>query len=102
MSSALPRVSPTVILKEMDSGAVLFCSRTEVYFGLNSVGLFIWRFLEASASEKSVFTSLVRSLSHQYPDIPLSQLETDAREFLDAMEDSELVMKSSDAGPVTP
>lgn len=38
-----PRAS--VVVKAMDDGSVLFAPETELYFGLNQTGTFIWRHL---------------------------------------------------------
>ncbi len=92
----LPRRSDSVIFKEMDEGAVLFCTRTEVYFGLNPVGVQIWALLE---TESGTLLEVVDALAATYPDHPRQELETDAREFLDALLENELVVPSSSASP---
>jgi hypothetical protein len=85
----LPARSDTVIFKEMDEGAVLFCTRSEVYFGLNPVGVQIWAILGTSAA---TLPEVVDALSANYPEHPRAELETDVREFLAALSEHELVV----------
>jgi hypothetical protein len=76
----------------MDEGGVLFCSRTEIYFGLNAVGVAIWdRLPEAGAPEGRNFEGLVDALQEVYPDVDRAILATDVQEFLGALEESELI-----------
>ena len=88
MSADLPVKSPTVVLKEMDEGAVLFCSRTEVYFGLNQVGSAIWNQL---SDGDGTFDGLLDALQSVVPEIDRDTLAADVREFLTALEENELV-----------
>jgi hypothetical protein len=88
LSASLPVKSPTVVFKELNEGGVLFCSRTEVYFGVNRVGAAIWNQLsEVNGS----FDGLLDVLLGMFPDIGRDQLAQDVREFLNALKESELV-----------
>ncbi len=89
VSDSLPIPSPTVLCKELDEGAVLFCSRTEVYFGLNSVGVVIWN---ALADGARTLDALVEALEARYPDQDGHVLRADAQEFVDALSESELLV----------
>lgn len=92
MSHQLPSKSPTVLFKEMDEGGVLFCSRTEIYFGLNSVGAIIWNHLpEGAPSGNGSVGKLLDSLHEAYPDVDRDDLAADVREFLETLETSQLV-----------
>ena len=92
VSDLLPRPSPTVLCKEMDEGAVLFCSRTEVYFGLNPVGVLIWSTLSDGAR---TLDDVVEAMQIRYPDEDQAVLRDDAREFLDTLTESELLVPAS-------
>jgi hypothetical protein len=80
----------------MDEGGVLFCSRTEVYFGVNPVGAAIWNKLpsEAGAGAGGV-DGLLNELVTLYPDAGREVLAADLREFLDEPRKSELVVYGS-------
>lgn len=92
MSDSLPIPSPTVLCKELDEGAVLFCSRTEVYFGLNPVGVVIWNALSDGIR---TLDDLLVALEVRYPDQDLEVLRADAREFVEALAESELLVAST-------
>lgn len=91
MSIRLPAKSPTVVFKEMDEGGVLFCSRTEVYFGVNQAGAIIWDLLpEAGGAGAGALDAVVDALQAAFPEVSREQLDADAREFLRALEENEL------------
>jgi hypothetical protein len=76
----------------MDDGGVLFCTRTEVYFGLNAVGVKIWEALSADPrSAGGELEDLVTTLQQAYPEVDRQLLAGDVDEFLRAMAESELV-----------
>lgn len=81
--------SPSVICKDMGDGAVLFCSRSEVYFGLNDVGVLVWNRL--SEYPRTV-ADLVELLHGHFPEQERPELEADVREFTAALEKNELVL----------
>jgi hypothetical protein len=85
---SLPLRSTTVVAQPLDEGAVLFCTRTEVYFGLNGVGQLIWDTLGTPGSS---FSDLERLLTERYPDVSPSNLAADARDFLNALNEAGLV-----------
>ena len=96
----LPVRSPTVLFRRMDDGAVLFCSRTETYFGVNKVGADVWENLAASAEgEPRTLVDLLAALQPVYPDVSAETLSADIREFLDAMAQSELVIHVEPRAP---
>jgi len=86
----LPKPSPTVVFQQLDDGAVLFCSRTEVYFGLNDVGTFIWNRLP----ELPHMEALDGAMAERFPDAAADVVKADAREFLEALLTYELVVRA--------
>jgi len=79
MTDTLPRPRPSVIFKEMDDGAVLYCTETEVYFGVNAVGVVIWN---ALAAAEATADDLVAAVCRSFPDAPASEVPADVEEFL--------------------
>ena len=84
----LPNRGPTVIFQEMDDEAVLFCTQSEVYFGLNSVGKTIWELLGDGVTR---FDKLIALLSQRYPEVEERVLQEDAAEFLEQLHENGLV-----------
>ncbi len=100
MSIIIPAKSPTVLFKEMDEGGVLFCTRTEAYFGVNEVGAAIWaRLPDTGTSPGADVGTLVDALQERYPEVAREQLASDVREFLAALEEGELVVHADGAAP---
>jgi hypothetical protein len=80
----------------MDEGGVLFCTRTEVYFGVNRVGAAIWNLLPARGAERADgVDGLLDELVRLYPDAGRDVLAADLRDFLDELEKGELVAYAS-------
>lgn len=78
----LPVAHPSVIIQSLDDGAVLFAPETEIYYGLNTVGLRIWHLLPPATR---TLEALCAELARVYPEVPVEQLAADARELLDAL-----------------
>jgi hypothetical protein len=77
-----------VVFREVPEGGILFCSRTEVYFSLNSIGVRIWRWLPpVCASEDEV----VSRLSAEYPEVNLGTIAADVRRLIDDLVEHGLV-----------
>lgn len=84
----LPQPRPTVIYRDLPEGAILFCTRTEVYYSLNPIGARIWQLLPpVCASEDEI----VARLSEEYPDINLGKIASDVRRLLDELVGNGLV-----------
>jgi hypothetical protein len=80
----------------MDEGGILFCTRTEVYFGVNQVGATIWNLLPASGADGGRdVDGLLDELVRLFPDAGREVLTGDLREFLGALEEGELVAYAS-------
>lgn len=90
----LPSPSESVIVKELADGAVLYCSRTEVYFGLNDVGMAVWQSLPPVFMEMD---DLIEDLARRFPEVPVETIRTDAVEFLTDLESNELVKPAGSA-----
>ena len=87
-SSSLPRPKESVVFKEVPEGAILFCTRTEVYYALNSVGVRIWHSLHpVCASEAEV----VMKLSAEFPDVNLGRIAADVRRLIADLSENGLV-----------
>lgn len=85
--TSLPQPSPTVVVCDVDGGAVLLSTETETYYGLNSVGAKIWALLPAHES----IESLCQALQQEYPEVDIATLVTDASELLDDLKKGGLV-----------
>ena len=94
----LPSPSSTVILKELNDSAVLYCSRTEVYFGLNEVGLAIWQALPSASEPAETFDTLAATLEGRFPEVASETIRGDAQEFLEALSLNGLVSSSVGTG----
>src|SRR5688500_9979102 len=82
MTPNLPRPRTTVIYKDLPEGAILFCTRTEVYFSLNPIGAKIWKLLPPVCVRED---QVVAHLSAEYPDINLGKISADVRRLLDEL-----------------
>lgn len=78
----LPVPSRTVICKEIDDGAVLFCTRTEVYFGVNNAARLIWSLLPPNLTHAE---DLDRHMTQAYPEVDPEVIREDIDEFLEGI-----------------
>lgn len=85
----LPVPSPAAVFQTVADGAVLLHTQHEVYYGLNAVGVEVWRLL----TESDDLADLCVRLGRQYPDVLPEQLRTDVTELLDALQTAGLVVK---------
>lgn len=76
----LPLPDSSVVYRDLPEGAVLFCTRTEVYFSLNPVGARIWRLLPPVCTTEE---DIVSALTEEYPDVPVDKIAADVRRLLD-------------------
>ena len=93
--SPLPRPSSTVTFRKMDEGGVLLCSKTEVYFGLNTLGVVIWEELAGQPVGSRRMGDLVSRLTSTYPEVDPGVLMAEVQEFLTALVESGLVQYGS-------
>ncbi len=89
----LPNPRPDVIYKSVPDGAVLFDTRQEVYFGLNSVGARIWELLPPRCR---TWDDLLLALQEEYPEAEVSMLREDAAELLDELGAQGLLLPSAE------
>jgi hypothetical protein len=71
-----------VIFKALATGAVLYSTAEEVYFGLNAVGVRIWELLPPAQTELNDLCSV---LADEYPDVPADMIRADVIEVLDEL-----------------
>ena len=76
----LPQPRPSVVYHELPEGAILFCTRTEVYYSLNPVGATIWKLLPPVCATEEDIVSMI---SEKYPDINLGKIAADVRRLID-------------------
>ena len=75
----LPTADPKVIYRSVAGGAVLLSTAQEVYYGLNTVGAYVWEHLPPVFQ---TLEQLAAALSAAYPDVPAESLRTDIQELL--------------------
>ncbi len=73
-------LSPTVLISEVQSEAVLLNTTTGNCFVLDSLGLAICKLLEAECN----FSEIVEYLQQQFPD-SASQIPQDVQAFIDSL-----------------
>ena len=71
----LPTPVDSVIFRRLESGAVVYDSAAEVYYGLNDVGATIWELLGEAALTAD---RLLESLVTKYPDADAALLRADS------------------------
>ena len=90
MNASLPDRSPSVIFKQLSDGGVLYCSESEVYFGLNEVGVAIW---ESLPPLLRTYDDLVTTLALRFPEVPAETIRADALEFVENLVESGLAVR---------
>ena len=75
----LPTADPKVIYRGVAGGAVLLSTEQEVYYGLNTVGAYVWEHLPPVFQ---TLEQLAAALSAAYPDVPAEAIRTDIQELL--------------------
>ena len=90
MNASLPGRSPSVIFKQLSDGGVLYCSESEVYFGLNEVGVAIW---ESLPPLLQTYDDLVTALVVRFPDVPAETIRADALEFVENLVENGLALR---------
>ncbi len=85
----LPTPHPDVIYRAVDGGAVLLCMTDEVYYGLNTVGSYIWEHLPPVLG---TIDELCTAMHSEYPDVREQTIRTDVRALLDDLLKNGLVL----------
>jgi hypothetical protein len=78
----LPHRNPKVIFKALATGAVLYATEDEVYFGLNPVGVRVWELLPPAHHE---LDDLCRVIASEYPDAGEEVIRADVAELLEEL-----------------
>ena len=76
----LPTRNPKVIFKALASGAVLYSTEEEVYFGLNPVGVRVWEMLPPA---HQTLDEVCRVLAAEYPDVGVDVIRADVAELIE-------------------
>ena len=71
-----------MIYRDLPEGAILFCTRSEVYFSLNPIGARIWKLLPPVCTDEE---QVVAQLSAAYPEVNLGEISADVRRLLDEL-----------------
>ncbi|WP_436926779.1 PqqD family protein [Halosimplex amylolyticum] len=78
--------SEDVLVSEVDDELVLLDEDAEIYYGINSVGAFLWEQL----SEPKTVEELETATASEF-DVSLEECRGDVRSFVDDLYDTELV-----------
>jgi hypothetical protein len=70
-------------------GGVLLDTASEVYFGLNAVGMRVWQLLPPSCQ---TLDEICATLAQTYPDVAPEQLRQDVTELLDQLKQQGLIV----------
>ena len=91
----LPAVLSTTVWTPLHEGAVIFSTKTEVYYSINAVGTFVW---ERLSREGITLDTLCADLQARFTGASPEQLREDVCALLDAFERASLVQpRSGDA-----
>ena len=78
----LPHRNPKVIFKALATGAVLYSTEDEVYFGLNPVGVRVWELLPPAQHQ---LDDVCRVIAGEYPDVDEAVIRADVAELLEEL-----------------
>ena len=76
---SLPRPESSVVLKEVPEGAILFSTKTEVYFSLNQIGVRVWCLLPPECTDMD---EIVARLHVEHPEVSRETITSDVRTLL--------------------
>jgi len=79
-TEVLPTRNPKVIFKALATGAVLYSTDEEVYFGLNPVGVRVWELLPPA---HQTLDEVCRVIASEYPDVGEDVIRADVAELID-------------------
>jgi len=88
----LPTRNPKVIFKALATGAVLYSTEEEVYFGLNPVGVRVWELLPPVQSR---LEDVCRLIAADYPEVSEEVIRADVSELLEELTKLGLVQPAS-------
>lgn len=84
----LPRPRSSVVLKDVSEGAILFCTESETYFSLNSIGVRIWRLLPPVCATEA---EVVERLKADHPEVDSATISADLDRLLAELKNHKLV-----------
>ena len=87
----LPTRNPKVIFKALATGAVLYSTEDEVYFGLNPVGVRVWELLPPAHQS---LDEICRVIAAEYPDAGEDVIRADVAELIEELARLGLVQPS--------
>jgi hypothetical protein len=88
----LPTRNPKVIFKALATGAVLYSTEEEVYFGLNPVGVRVWELLPPA---HKTLDEIVAVIASEYPDVGADVIRADVSELIDELTKLGLLVAAS-------
>jgi hypothetical protein len=88
----LPTRNPKVIFKALATGAVLYSTEEEVYFGLNPVCVRVWELLPPV---HQTLDEVCRVIASEYPDAGEDVIRADVAELIDELIKQRLVFPAS-------
>ena len=94
----LPTRNPKVIFKALATGAVLYSTEDEVYFGLNPVGVRVWELLPPA---QQTLDEVCRVLASEYPEVEAEVIRADVAELIEELLKLGLVQAPSPAERVS-
>ena len=78
----LPTRNPKVIFKALATGAVLYSTEEEVYFGLNPVGVRVWELLPPA---HHTIDEIVGVIASEYSDVGEDVIRADVSELIEEL-----------------
>lgn len=84
----LPHRRSSVILREVQEGAILFSTETETYFSLNLIGLRVWRLLPPECTKVD---EVVARIHGDFPDVSPETIASDVQRLLSDLSGQGLV-----------
>jgi hypothetical protein len=88
----LPTRNPKVIFKALATGAVLYSTEEEVYFGLNPVGVRVWELLPPA---HQTIDEIVRVIASEYSDVGEDVIRADVSELIEELVKLGLLLNAS-------
>lgn len=82
------KISPHVVFRELGEGAVLLDVQSERYFGLDAIGVDVWKLLGASGD----VSEIVEALSQRYG-VSRERISEDVCRLLEELESANLLQR---------
>jgi hypothetical protein len=92
LAQPLPAPAPGAIFRPVGVGGVIFSTETEIYFGVNAIGVRVWELLPPATATVGELCAIVAG---EHTDASDEQVRADVRSFLDALIANQLVTTPS-------